>query len=176
MPDGSEIKQMQMLCYDGTHKETKWLAVKSKGAVQVFRMFCLDRCLPKDWLSREEGVTFIRGLWWETAWGGCDITNGDIWWLLWVLAGNWLPLGCNPGGTPDIYPSELLRNREGTRANGWMDDHWPDGHSSVSPEDHDTCMLKIIISYKWLPPLQESLRILYDVICICMCVHMCLHL
>ena len=40
--DGSEIKQMQLLCYDGTHKETKWLAVKSKGAIQVFRMFRLD--------------------------------------------------------------------------------------------------------------------------------------
>ena len=46
--DGSEIKQMQLLCYDGTHKETIWLAVKSKGMVQVFRMFGLDRRLPKD--------------------------------------------------------------------------------------------------------------------------------
>ena len=70
--------------------------------------------------------------------GGCDVTNGDIWWWLWVLAGNWLLLGCNPGGTLGIYPSELPRNREGTRADGWTDDHRQDGHSSVSPEDRDT--------------------------------------
>ena len=54
-----------------------------------------------------------------------------------VLAGNWLMLGCNPSGTPGICLSELPRSREGTRANGWMDDHRQDGHSSVSPEDCD---------------------------------------
>ena len=53
-----------------------------------------------------------------------------------VLAGNWLQLGYNPGGTPGICPSKLPRSREGTRADGWMDDHRQDGHSSVSPEDH----------------------------------------
>ena len=56
-----------------------------------------------------------------------------------VLVGKWLPLGSNPGGTPGICPSELLRNREGIRADGWTDDRRQDGHSSVSPEDHDTC-------------------------------------
>ena len=56
-----------------------------------------------------------------------------------VLVGNWLPLGYNPGGTPDICPSELPRSREGTRANGWTDDHHQDSHSSVSLEDCDTC-------------------------------------
>ena len=54
-----------------------------------------------------------------------------------ILAGNWLPLGYNPNGTPGICQSELPRNREGTRANRRMDDHRQDGHSSVSPEDHD---------------------------------------
>ena len=53
------------------------------------------------------------------------------------LVRNWLPLGCNPGGTPGICPSELLRSREGTRADGWTDDRRQDGHSSVSPEDRD---------------------------------------
>ena len=53
-----------------------------------------------------------------------------------VLAGNWLPLGYNPGGTQGICPSKLPRSREGTRADGWMDDHRQDGHSLVSPEDH----------------------------------------
>ena len=53
-----------------------------------------------------------------------------------VLVGNWLPLGYNSSGTPGICPSELLRSRGGTRADGWTDDHHQDGHSSVSPEDH----------------------------------------
>ena len=51
------MKQMQSLCYEGTHKETKRLAVKSKGVVQVFRMFCLDGCLPKD-CSLDKGGHF----------------------------------------------------------------------------------------------------------------------
>ena len=55
-----------------------------------------------------------------------------------VLAGNWLPLGYNPSGTLGICPSELPRNREGTRADRWTDDCRQDGHSSVSPEDRDT--------------------------------------
>ena len=64
-----------------------------------------------------------------------------------VLAGNWLPLGYNPGVTPGICPRELLRNREGTRADRRMDDCRQDGHSSVSPEDHDCliCMLYLIL-------------------------------
>ena len=38
---------MQLLCYEGTLKETIWQAVKSKGVVLVFRMFCLDGHLPR---------------------------------------------------------------------------------------------------------------------------------
>ena len=33
------------------------------------------------------------------------------------------------------------------------------------------CMVNMIISCKWLPPLGESLGIPYDVICMCACVH-----
>ena len=35
-----------------------------------------------------------------------------------VLAGNWLPLGCNPSGTPGISPS---RYRGGERGQGLTD-------------------------------------------------------
>ena len=35
------------------------------------------------------------------------------------------------------------------------------------------CVVNMIISCKWLPPLEESLGIPYDVICACMC--MCVH-
>ena len=51
--DGSDIKQMQLLCYECTLKETKRLA---KGVALVFRMFHLDQCLPKDCLSRQGGL------------------------------------------------------------------------------------------------------------------------
>ena len=39
------------------------------------------------------------------------------------------------------------------------------------------CMVNMIISCKWLPPLRESLGIPYDVICMCacMCVCACIH-
>ena len=56
-----------------------------------------------------------------------------------VLVGNWLLLGYNPCGIPGICPSELPKNREGTRAGRWTDDHRQDSHSSVSPEDRDIC-------------------------------------
>ena len=80
-------------------------------------MFCLDRRLPKDWLSRERGSLLYKD------YG--------------VLVGNWLPLGYNPSGTLGSCPIELLRNIEGTRTNVQMDYHWQDSHLSVSLEDHD---------------------------------------
>ena len=112
---------MQLLCYDGTHKETKQLAIKSKGAIQVFRMFRLDRRLPKDWLSREEGG-FTRGLWRKTMWGGVTslmATSGDSYGF---LVGNWLLLGQNPGGTLGINPSGCRgaeRGDKGRQLDGW---------------------------------------------------------
>ena len=93
---------MQLLCYEGTCKETKQQAIKSKGVVQVFRMFCLDGYLPKDCSARQGGVTFIQELRQETTWGGVTsliVTSGGTYE---VLAGNWLPPSCNPGGTPGI--------------------------------------------------------------------------
>ena len=35
------------------------------------------------------------------------------------------------------------------------------------------CVLNMIISCKWPPPLRESLGIPYDVICMCMCAYKC---
>ena len=104
--------------------------------VQVFRMLCLDRRLPKDWLPREGGVTFIQGLWQETARGGCDITYGDNWWWLQgfgrKLATTWLQSQWDTGYLPKGVTVEQ-RGDKGRR----MDDHWQDSHLSVSPEDRD---------------------------------------
>ena len=116
---------MQLLCYEGTLKETKWQAVKSKGVVLVFRMFRLDGRLPKD-RSRWGPLLYeiMVELRQETTWGGCDVTNGDIWWYLLDLAGKLATAwprsrwntGCRPSGSP--------RPREGTRADGWSSVGW----------------------------------------------------
>ena len=51
------------------------------------------------------------------------------------------------------------------------------GWLGVHPTDMDmhmrthACVVNMIISCKWPPPLGESLGISYDVICACMCVH-----
>ena len=37
------------------------------------------------------------------------------------------------------------------------------------------CMVNMIISCKWLPPLGKSLGIPYDVICMHVCMYMCVH-
>ena len=79
------MKQMQLLCYKRTLKETKWQAVKSKGVVLVFRMFRLDRRLPKDLLRSRWGPLLyetVVGLRQEIARGECDITTSDIWWYV----------------------------------------------------------------------------------------------
>ena len=54
----------------------------------------------------------------------------------------------------------------------------PHTHAHVHACTHThACMVNMIISCKWPPPLGESLGIPYDVIrvcvCMCMCVHMC---
>ena len=60
---------------------------------------------------------------------------------------------------------------------GWM---WVGGaphthaHALTCMHTH-ACMVNIIISCKWLPPLGESLGIPYDVICTCMCMRLCVH-
>ena len=58
---------MHLLCYEGTLKETKWQAIKSKGVVLVFRMFRLDQCLPKNSPRSRQGGTFILDLRQKTA-------------------------------------------------------------------------------------------------------------
>ena len=42
-----------------TRKETKQQAVKSERVALVFRMFCLDQCLPKKDTDLDEGPPFI---------------------------------------------------------------------------------------------------------------------
>ena len=64
---------------------------------------------------------------------------------------------------------------------GWVDDGggWlgvPPTHVHVHGCTHrhaHTCVINMIISCKWLPPLGESLGIPYDVICMYACVHVC---
>ena len=76
---------MQWLCYKCTRKETKWQAVKSERVALVFRMFHLDRCLPKKDTNLDEGPPFIWKLRWEIAQGGCDVTTSDTWWYIWAF-------------------------------------------------------------------------------------------
>ena len=45
-------------------------------------------------------------------------------------------------------------------------------HARMCTHAH-ACVVSMIISCKWPPPLGESLEIPYDVICVCMCVCMC---
>ena len=60
---------------------------------------------------------------------------------------------------------------------GWM---WVGGgwgcppHTCTHMHTHThthACVVNMIISCKWLPPLGESMGIPYDVICTCMCMH-----
>ena len=43
-------------------------------------------------------------------------------------------------------------------------------HACTCTHTH-ACVVNMIISCKWLPPLGESLGIPYDVICTCVCMH-----
>ena len=48
-------------------------------------------------------------------------------------------------------------------------------HTCTCKHAH-ACVVNMIISCKWLPPLGESLRFPYDVICARACMHMCVHM
>ena len=43
-------------------------------------------------------------------------------------------------------------------------------HARTHTHAH-ACVVNMIISYKWPPPLGESMGIPYDVICTCACMH-----
>ena len=45
-------------------------------------------------------------------------------------------------------------------------------HTCTCTHAH-ACVVNMIISCKWPPPLGESLGIPYDVICVCTCMHVC---
>ena len=64
------------------------------------------------------GVTFIQGLRQETAWvcvTSLIVTSGGTYG---VLAGNWLPLSCNPGGTPGIVQAVCQAQERGQGPTG----------------------------------------------------------
>ena len=66
----------------------------------------------------------------------------------------------------------------GSGGGGWLDGVGVVGGAPTHMHVHaHVCMVNMIISCKWPPPLGESLGIPYDVICayMCVCVHMCAH-
>ena len=75
---------------------------------------------------------------------------------LWGIGGGWIGVG-GGWGVPPTH----------------MDMH---AHTCMHMHAY-ACIVNMIISCKWLPPLGESMGIPYDVICMCMCmhVHACLH-
>ena len=64
---------------------------------------------------------------------------------------------------------------------GWVDGGMVGGaphthaHAHTCTQVH-ACMVNMIISCKWLPPLGESLGFPYDVICTRTCMFMCVHM
>ena len=61
---------------------------------------------------------------------------------------------------------------------GWMGlGGAPHTHAHACACTHaHACVVNMIISCKWPPPLGESLGIPYDVIHMCMCMHVCMHM
>ena len=55
---------------------------------------------------------------------------------------------------------------------GWG---WPPHMCTCTRMHAHMCMVNMIISCKWPPPLGESLGIAYDIIHACMCVCVCIH-
>ena len=76
---------------------------------------------------------------------------------LWGVGGGWMGVGGGWGC-------------------GWMGWRWyPHTHPHARACTHThACVVNMIISCKWPPPLRESLGISYDVICACACC-MCAH-
>ena len=71
-----------------------------------------------------------------------------------VRGGGWVDVG---GGWVDV-------------GGGWLG--VPPKHMYTHAHTHThACMVNMIISCKWLPPLGESMGIPYDVICTCVCMH-----
>ena len=61
---------------------------------------------------------------------------------------------------------------DGVGVGGWSGGGWRGAPTHMHMPAH-ACMVNMIISCKWLPPLGEYLGILYDVICACMCMYKC---
>ena len=74
---------------------------------------------------------------------------------LWGVEGGWMGVGDGWGWLDG--------------GGGWL------GYPPHTCMHAHACVVNMIISCKWLPPLVESLGIPYDVICACACmhVHMC---
>ena len=64
------------------------------------------------------------------------------------------------------------------RGRGWLGVPPTDVHMHTHAHMHThthVCMVNMIISCKWLSPLGESMGIPYDVICMCTCMHVHMH-
>ena len=74
--------------------------------------------------------------------------SGSLW--LWEVGGGWIGVGGGWG----VFPTHVHMHT----------------HAHTHTHAH-VCVVNMIISCKWPPPLGESMGIPYDIICTCTCVH-----
>ena len=86
-----------------------------------------------------------------------ELLNFGVSGSLWLWGGGWVD---GDGGGWEVPPTHVHMHT----------------HARMHTHAH-ACVVNMIISCKWPPPLGESMGIPYDVICMCMCVHVhtCAH-
>ena len=87
---------------------------------------------------------------------------GSLW--LWGWGDGWMGWG-------DGWMSGGGGGMDGLGGGGWG---IPPHMCTCTRTHTHVCMVNMIISCKWPPPLEESLGIPYDVICTCVCASMCM--
>ena len=86
-----------------------------------------------------------------------DLLNFGVFGSLWLLGGKgWVDGVGGSWGVPATHVHMYV-------------------HARMCTHTH-ACVVNMIISCKWPPPLGESLGIPYDVICACVCMHVCVHM